>query len=464
MKKHPLFALAAMILLMPNRASAWGRKGHQMVATIGFGMLDSTTQQTIQKYLGNISVPAAGTWMDDMRNNPQYKYTKGWHFINIDKGSDYKASDDKDIVNEINNAIYNLKHRDNMSDVDIQFNILVLFHLIGDIAQPLHVGYGSDVGGNIVEVSFLGKSSNLHKVWDGEIIENQNITQENCLGLMNTIDDEQMDGIKEINPVTWLTQSRAQLEHVYAFSGGVIDNAYVAKNKTIVEKQVLYAGIRLATTLEDIFKEPVHAHLKSLKKQDRGLDTVILEHSYYRSHFVNSTHIPWIVEYKLRTQDVNCENKLKRKDNFAPDPFNKEATDLANDYKGTGYDRGHNMPAADNQCNGDAAMNECFYFSNMFPQTHRLNAGVWKTLEEQERDMAIKDDSIYVWIGSYGVDKKIGAKGVVVPKFCWKVIYDYKTKAWSAYIFPNTMTVSGKPSDFVTTVDDIRAKSGFEFR
>lgn len=109
-------------------------------------------------------------------------------------------------------------------------------------------------------------------------------------------------------------------------------------------------------------------------------------------------------------------------------------------------------------------MTECFYFSNMFPQTHKLNAGVWKTLEEQERNMAAQDDSIYVWIGSYGTNGTIGKDKVVVPKYCWKVIYDYKTQEWSAYIFPNTKTVSGKPENFTTTVDDIRRKSGYDIR
>ena len=192
-------------------------------------------------------------------------------------------------------------------------------------------------------------------------------------------------------------------------------------------------------------------------------DTVTLEHTYYTSHFVNSKHIPWFVEYTLHKKDVDCKAPLKRTDNFKPDPLNKKFTDLEDDYKGTGYDRGHCMPAADNQCHGKKAMDECFYFSNMFPQTHRLNAGAWKTLEENERDMAVANDSIFVCIGSYGTLEKIGKEKVVVPKYCWKVIYNYKTEDWSAYIFPNTEDVTGKPEDFATTVEDIESKANIEF-
>ena len=68
----------------------------------------------------------------------------------------------------------------------------------------------------------------------------------------------------------------------------------------------------------------------------------------------------------------------------------KEATDLGDDYEHSGFDRGHNMSAADNGCD-TAAMKQCFYFSNMTPQVHSINAGAWKTLEMAERDSAIHD-------------------------------------------------------------------------
>ena len=54
-------------------------------------------------------------------------------------------------------------------------DLLELFHLIGDLHQPLHVGFGEDKGGNTFEVQFNDKGSNLHKVWDSEIIEYKNL-------------------------------------------------------------------------------------------------------------------------------------------------------------------------------------------------------------------------------------------------------------------------------------------------
>lgn len=464
MKKLTALLLIATIYL-PLKAGAWGKQGHQIIAEIGFGMLDENTQKEVRKYLGNISVPAAGTWMDDMRNNPKYAHMKPWHYINLEPGDRYKPNDERNIVRELNRVIEELKHKERLTDVQTQQNLLVLFHLVGDLTQPLHAGYSSDLGGNNVEVTYISKPSNLHKVWDSEIIEGEKISKADCMELFGTLTDEKIDAIRIINPEAWMKDSRQLLNRIYNFKNDTINEAYVTRNKIVIKRQLLYAGIRLAATLDNLFKPPTTATgMKAFRRRAHGPDTVTLEHTWYRSYFVNSAHIPWVVEYTLRATDVNCEDPIKRSDKFAPDPYNVDATDLDKDYAGSGYDRGHNMPAANNGCHGPQAMAECFYFSNMFPQTHRLNAGAWKSLEVQERDMAITHDSIYVWIGRYGVAKKIGTKKVVVPKYCWKVIYDYNTKEWSAYIFPNTTTVSGKPEDFKTTVADITAKSGFEFR
>jgi|GEM_PF-382532 len=454
MKKILIISFALSLFVQTNNVFAFGKEGHQLVAEIGYDLLDTSTQRIVSKYLGDISVADAGPWMDMVRSNPKYKHMSSWHFINIDEGKSYEPSDDHNIVNEINAAIENLHNRENLSDSAVMLNILVLFHLIGDIAQPLHVGYGSDLGGNKVTVKYFGQTTNLHKVWDSKIIETMGIDKQACIQHYAGISEEEKREITVSDPVIWLMDSRKYLEQVYNYTNGTIDQSYVDRNAPIIEKQILYAGMRLAGTLFDIF----NPHLVHPK------DTIILEHTYFTSHFVNSAHIPWVVEYTLRKSDVNCDNPIKRSNKFRPDPLNVIPTDIDKDYRKSGYDRGHNMPAADNGCNGKQAMTDCFYFSNMFPQTGRLNRGVWKSLEVQERDMALSSDSIYVWIGSYGVAETIGDNKVVVPEYCWKVIYNYNNQKWFAYIFPNTETVSGKPEDFATTVDDIQTKSGFVFK
>jgi endonuclease G len=172
-------------------------------------------------------------------------------------------------------------------------------------------------------------------------------------------------------------------------------------------------------------------------------DLVTIKHKNYTTTFSKSLEYPVLVEWwETKAKDA-CDNPLPRKDQFQPDPQLPKETNLAKDYVGSGYDRGHMCPAASNLCGGDSVLTECFYFSNMSAQLHRLNAGDWKSLEVYTRNLAIEKDSIHVWCGNVGVIKKIG--GVSVPKQCWKVIYIVKTKEYKAYLFNND---DSKPDGF----------------
>ncbi len=191
-------------------------------------------------------------------------------------------------------------------------------------------------------------------------------------------------------------------------------------------------------------------------------DTVRLVHKEYTTVFSKSLKYPVLVEWWLTKQKVSCANPIPRKDRFQPDPLLAAETNLEIDYKGSGTDRGHMAPAADNQCSGNIAMIECFYFSNMAPQYHSLNAGDWKTLETNTRDLAKAQDSIKVWCGSIGATKKIGK--VSVPTKCWKVIYIKKTKEWRAYIFNNDTSKPNGLADNKVKVQDVEKLTNFKFK
>jgi len=196
----------------------------------------------------------------------------------------------------------------------------------------------------------------------------------------------------------------------------------------------------------------------SLKAQD----TVRLVHKEYITVFSKSLKYPVLVEWWATKAKVACKNQLPRKDQFAADPLLAKETDLMADYKGSGTDRGHMSPAADNECSGVKVLEECFYFSNMAPQYHSLNAGDWKSLETLTRDLAAKEDSVKVWAGSIGSAKQIGK--IHVPTKCWKVIYIKKTKEWMAYIFNNDTSKPDGINNNKVTKEEIEKLTGFKFK
>lgn len=136
-----------------------------------------------------------------------------------------------------------------------------------------------------------------------------------------------------------------------------------------------------------------------VKKKKPQPDIKVLKHDHYTSYFSTSQHIPVLVTYTLTKEMVWCSNPFRKMDKYAPDPMAVSITSLAGDYLRSGYDRGHNMSAGNNQCDEDA-MTESFYFSNMTPQAHFFNSGVWAELEKQERKEAMLHGEIRVATGS----------------------------------------------------------------
>jgi hypothetical protein len=94
------------------------------------------------------------------------------------------------------------------------------------------------------------KKSNLHKVWDTEIIQNQSTTTNDCINANSKLTNAEIEKIKKIDVIGWMNESRAYLDNVYDFKDGIID-----KNTVVIEKQLYNAGLRLAAVLNKIFSK-----------------------------------------------------------------------------------------------------------------------------------------------------------------------------------------------------------------
>ena len=190
-------------------------------------------------------------------------------------------------------------------------------------------------------------------------------------------------------------------------------------------------------------------------------DTVRLKHRNYTSVFSKSLLYP-VIDFWWVTRIKTSAKHLPRKDQFQKDPLLPMYTDLGNDYKSSGYDRGHLSPANDNETQGDTVLTECFYFSNMMAQPHSLNAGDWKSVETMTDGISAKYDSVLVIAGGIGVSKKIGR--VSVPKQCWKVLFIKRTLEFECFLFDNSVGVeqTGVNSHKID-ITDLEELTGFKF-
>ena len=189
----------------------------------------------------------------------------------------------------------------------------------------------------------------------------------------------------------------------------------------------------------------------------------IITHAGYTVSYNPEWHIPNWVSYELTRDET--EGKLDRSDDFEVDPKVKGVCRSNEDYKRSGYDRGHMAPAADMKWNS-TVMKECFYYSNMCPQKHSLNAGRWKTLEEKVRDWAQQDSAIVIVCGPI-VDKgynTIGNARVAVPQRFFKVILAPFLKKPRAIGFIMKNEKEELPlSSYVVSVDRVEKITGLDF-
>ena len=254
MKKR-LLTLSFLLVIgsYANTCFAWGKVGHELVAQIAFRLLDDSTQKIVKGYLGNLSIEEAANWMDDERGNSYYNYMRTWHYLDIDKGQNYEPSSERNILTVLHSAITDLRMYKEIRRKEVKRDLLLIFHLVGDLHQPLHTGYAIDKGGNTIEVTSPSVSGNLHSVWDTQIIDAKGINLDSCMAYHNSLNPADVLAFEKINELKWMYQSRSLLDTVYSFQNNFLDQAYLDNNAKVIKRQLVIAGIRLASILKDTF-------------------------------------------------------------------------------------------------------------------------------------------------------------------------------------------------------------------
>ena len=246
--------LSITLLVFYLSAFSWGKQGHLITGDIALIATKKAVQDSVNKYLAGTKWGEAATWMDEIRSNHSFDYMKTWHYINVEKDKTYVKTEEKNVINELEYIIDQLtNHRKELSPDGISMDLKILFHLVGDMHQPLHVGYGEDKGGNTINVDFLGRPTNLHKVWDSEIIQEKQITTASLEELYKKITPAELEKINKIDVVEWMNENRALLPSVYDFKNTTINQEYIDKNTDMIKKQLLYSGLRIAAILNKAF-------------------------------------------------------------------------------------------------------------------------------------------------------------------------------------------------------------------
>jgi len=259
MKKILLLLILSLIFNLSHALNTpyWGATGHRAVGEIATLHLSKKAKKEIEKILGGQGLALVSTYGDDIKSDDAYDKYYTWHFVNFPFDTKYEDSEKNnrgDIVMGIEHCISVLKDP-NSSEQDKVFFLKFLVHLIGDLHQPLHVGRGEDKGGNDIKVEWHRRKSNLHRVWDSDMIGFYNMSYSELVDNRNKLSKAQITTIQEGSILDWTYESQALAKKVYASAEpeAKLSYRYSYDHFEIVRTQLQKSGIRLAKVLNDIF-------------------------------------------------------------------------------------------------------------------------------------------------------------------------------------------------------------------
>jgi len=273
--------VALVAALYSSPVLAWGKTGHRVVAAIADTQLSGLAHAHVEEILGpGESLDEAANWPDEMRSAPDEFWQKTatpWHYVTLNGIVYDHAPPEGDALEALSRFSKTLQDPNATRDQK-QLALRFVVHLVGDLHQPLHNGKCCDKGGNDVKVSWFGKPTNLHSVWDSQLVDEEQLSfTELAAKLERHLSSADVIKWWDINPRDWTSESAEIRDTLYPpparpKKGQVVKKGevllpdlsygYVYKFTPVMERRLSQGGVRLAAYLNALFAEPQQLHIK----------------------------------------------------------------------------------------------------------------------------------------------------------------------------------------------------------
>lgn len=256
-KKHLI--LSALLLAGASLQSfGWSQKGHDTTAHIAERHLTKAAADSVASLLDGMSLVYWANWLDNASHTPDYRYTKTWHYKNVDEGVAYEDAPlhpDGDAVVAIREQVALLRDP-KATRAQKNLALKILTHVTGDLHQPMHMGHATDYGGNTVKVKFFNSETNLHSAWDSKLPEAAHKwSYSEWADQVDRVSPEREAQIVAGNVDDWAKETLDIANRVYDRTpkGSRLSYNEIAYWTPVIEQQFLRGGLRLAYMLNSIF-------------------------------------------------------------------------------------------------------------------------------------------------------------------------------------------------------------------
>lgn len=236
---------------------------------------------------------------------------------------------------------------------------------------------------------------------------------------------------------------------------------------------IVLLAVALTYNSKPQIEEPKQVSLLELKGSGVEIprpvkDHQIIEHTGYVLSYNEEYEVADWVAYEFTKEELNTV-VAKRKDNFREDKEVLTGSAQLDDYRKSGYSRGHLAPAADFKWS-EEAMNDTFYLSNMTPQLQdNFNAGIWLKAEDFVREVCSRSEFVFVVTGPVLTDgpyDTIGSNNVAVPKQFYKALISILPDGtWNTFamIIPQTASKNDDLALYMCSIDDVEKITKLDF-
>ncbi len=258
-----LLLIAFAPALANTPALAFGPDGHRIIGELAQRQLSPVALAEIRRLLGDdadAGLAGVSNWADEIREQPAWRYTSRWHYLNFPRGScrydaERDCRDGRCIVTAIDAQAAILAERARDDEQRAQA-LRFLVHFVADIHQPLHAGHGDDRGGNTFQIFHMGRGSNLHALWDGGILRSaQRGWSEQVTRLQGRAAGVDIRWSPQA-AARWAEESCRLIDSagLYPARPGRLPDGYVERQYPVLEQQLVIAGARLAALLDAILR------------------------------------------------------------------------------------------------------------------------------------------------------------------------------------------------------------------
>ena len=235
----------------------WSKTGHRTIGEVAQQHLTGRTKKALKKLLNGQSLALVSNYADEIKADRSFSEFGPWHYVNYPPDKKYtevSPSEDGDIIIGIDKCIEIVKDK-NSKEEDKVFYLKMLVHLIGDLHQPMHVGRLEDKGGNDIQVQWFGRGTNLHRLWDANMIDDYGMSYSELAYNLPALTKDQIKNIQQGNIYDWVEESQDLANELYdsVEVGEKLGYAYGYKYWSTVEKQLQKGGLRLAKVLNNLF-------------------------------------------------------------------------------------------------------------------------------------------------------------------------------------------------------------------